>query len=69
MYFFNSLDWGNLGNAKTDDLDGDLHLRGNQYSIILAVFTVTFCLLDLPSNLLLKRYIGKVMLPTMMLGW
>lgn len=69
MYFFNSLDRSNLGNAKTDGLDADLHLRGNQYSIILAVFNATFCLFDLPSNLLLKRYSGKVMLPAMMLGW
>ena len=69
MYFFNSLDRSNLGNAKTDGLDTDLHLRGNQYSIILAVFNVTFCLFDLPSNLLLKKYSGKVMLPGMMLGW
>lgn len=69
MYFFNSLDRSNLGNAKTDGLDTDLHLRGNQYSIILAVFNVTFCLFDLPSNLLLKKYSGKLMLPGMMLGW
>ncbi|PYH98422.1 allantoate permease [Aspergillus ellipticus CBS 707.79] len=69
MYFFNSLDRSNLGNAKTDGLEADLHLVGNQYNTILAVFNVTFCLFDLPSNLLLKRFSGKVMLPTMMLGW
>ncbi|KAI9923943.1 hypothetical protein ASPWEDRAFT_50323 [Aspergillus wentii DTO 134E9] len=69
MYFFNSLDRSNLGNAKTDGLDDDLNLRGNQYSIILALFNVTFCLFDLPSNLLLKKYSGKIMLPSMMLGW
>ncbi|PLB43327.1 allantoate permease [Aspergillus steynii IBT 23096] len=69
MYFFNSLDRSNLGNAKTDGLEQDLNLVGNQYSIILAVFNVTFCLFDLPSNLLLKKYSGKVMLPLMMVGW
>lgn len=69
MYFFNSLDRSNLGNAKTDGLEQDLNLAGNEYSIILAVFNVTFCLFDLPSNLLLKRFSGKVMLPLMMVGW
>ncbi|KAE8152938.1 allantoate permease [Aspergillus avenaceus] len=69
MYFFNSLDRSNLGNAKTDGIDKDLHLTGNQYSIILAVFNVTFALFDLPSNLLLKRFSGRVMLPVMMIGW
>ncbi|KAE8313427.1 major facilitator superfamily domain-containing protein [Aspergillus transmontanensis] len=69
MYFFNSLDRSNLGNAKTDGIDQDLKLVGNQYSIILAVFNVTFSLFDLPSNLLLKKFSGKAMLPIMMLGW
>ena len=69
MYFFNSLDRSNLGNAKTDGLETDLHLVGSQYNVILAVFNVTFCLFDLPSNLMLKRFSGKVMLPSMMLGW
>ncbi|GAT21808.1 allantoate permease [Aspergillus luchuensis] len=59
MYFFNSLDRSNLGNAKTDGLENDLHLVGNQYNVILAVFNVTFCLFDLPSNLMLKKFSGK----------
>ncbi|GMF75069.1 unnamed protein product [Aspergillus oryzae] len=52
------LDFNNLGNAKTDGIDQDLKLVGNQYSIILAVFNVTFSLFDLPSNLLLKKFSG-----------
>lgn len=69
MYFFNSLDRSNLGNAKTDGIEDDLHLIGNQYTVILAVFNATFSLFDLPSNLLLKRFTGKVTLPVMMIGW
>ncbi|KAI9730744.1 MAG: hypothetical protein M1834_005713 [Cirrosporium novae-zelandiae] len=69
MYFFNSLDRSNLGNAKTDGLEEDLGLKGNEYSLTLVLFYITFCGLDLPSNLLLKRFSGKIMLPTMMVGW
>ncbi|KZF23930.1 allantoate permease [Xylona heveae TC161] len=69
MYLFNSVDRSNLGNAKTDGLEGDLHMHGNQYSITLVLFYITFCLLDLPMNLLLKRFSGKIMLPTLMIGW
>ncbi|KAL1853339.1 hypothetical protein Plec18167_005571 [Paecilomyces lecythidis] len=69
MYFFNNLDRSNLGNAKTDGLDKDFGLVGNQYSVVLAVFNVTFCSFDLPSNLLLKRFSGKRMLPSMMMAW
>lgn len=59
----------NLGNAKTDNIEKDLNLHGNDYAIILAVFNVTFALFDLPSNLLLKRSSGKYMLPGMMAAW
>jgi hypothetical protein len=69
MYFFNSIDRSNLSNAKTDGLEDDLGMKGNEYSITLILFSVTWCLLDLPSNLLLKKYSAKVMLPSLMIGW
>lgn len=30
MYLFNALDKGNLGNAKTNGFEKDLHFKGNQ---------------------------------------
>ena len=48
MYLFNSLDKGNLGNAKTDGLEKDLHFKANQYNIILSVFYVPYVLAALP---------------------
>jgi hypothetical protein len=69
MYFFNSIDRSNLGNAKTDGLEADLGMKGNEYSITLIMFFLTFCLFDLPSNLLVKKYSAKVMLPSLMIGW
>lgn len=44
MYLFNALDKGNLGNAKTDGLEKDLHFKSNQYNIILSVFYVPYVL-------------------------
>lgn len=44
MYLFNALDKGNLGNAKTDGLDKDLHFKSNQYNILLSVFYVPYVL-------------------------
>lgn len=58
-----------MGNAKTDGLEEDLGMEGDQYSITLVLFYITFCLFDLPSNMLLKRFSGKIMLPSLMLGW
>lgn len=64
MYFFNSVDRSNLGNAKTDGMDRDLNFKGNEYSLLILLFYVPFGLCDLPLNLLTKRFSGKVMLPT-----
>lgn len=69
MYLFNAIDRSNLGNAKTDGLEKDLHMKDNEYSTTLVLFYVTFCLLDVPANMLLKRYGGRVTLPSLMLGW
>ncbi|KAI5247670.1 MFS general substrate transporter [Aureobasidium subglaciale] len=69
MYFFNSVDRSNLGNAKTDGIDIDLHFTGNQYSLLLLLFYIPNGLCDLPLNMLTKRFSGRVMLPALMLGW
>ena len=33
MYLFNALDRSNLGNARTDTLEEDLGMSGNQYLV------------------------------------
>lgn len=48
MYLFNALDKGNLGNAKTDGMEDDLHFKGNQYNIILSVFYVPYVIFAPP---------------------
>lgn len=52
----------NLGNAKTDGLDRNLHFVGNDYSLLILLFYVPFGLCDLPWNLLTKRYSARVTL-------
>lgn len=52
----------NLANAKTDGLEKDLHLKGNDYSILILLFYIPFGLFDLPWNLLIKRFSGRIML-------
>lgn len=38
MYFFNSLDKSNLGNAKTAGMDADLEFAPGEYNTVLSVF-------------------------------
>jgi len=64
MYFFNSVDRSNLGNAKTDGMDVDLGFKGEQYSLLILLFYVPNGLCDLPLNMLTAKWSGRVMLPS-----
>ncbi|KAI9726856.1 MAG: hypothetical protein M1834_001482 [Cirrosporium novae-zelandiae] len=69
MYFFNSVDRSNLGNAKTDGMDTDLGFTGNEYSLLLLLFYIPNGLCDLPLNMLTKSFSGRIVLPTLMTAW
>ncbi|EKG17356.1 Major facilitator superfamily [Macrophomina phaseolina MS6] len=66
MYLCNSLDKGNLGNAKTDGMEDDLNFKGNQYNIILSVFFVPYVLFAAPIAFLGKKYGPSKVLPILM---
>ncbi|KAJ7244767.1 major facilitator superfamily domain-containing protein [Mycena haematopus] len=69
MYLCNALDKGNVGNAKTDGWDVDIHLVGNQYYLLVMIFYVPFCLFGTPISLFVKRFSAARVLPIMMLGF
>lgn len=69
MYFFNAVDRSNLGNAKTDGLEQDLNFKGNEYSLLILLFYIPFGTLDLPLNLLTKKFSAKWVLPSLMVIW
>ncbi|KAL5624329.1 hypothetical protein BROUX41_004389 [Berkeleyomyces rouxiae] len=66
MYLFNSLDKSNLGNAKTNGLERDLHLHGTQYNTILSVFFVPYVLTAPFLGIAGKKFGPHVVLPCMM---
>ncbi|OKL63890.1 hypothetical protein UA08_00885 [Talaromyces atroroseus] len=69
MYFFNSVDRSNLGNAETDGLSKDLGFVGNDYSLLILLFYIPFGTLDLPLNMLTKKFSAKRTLSTLMVIW
>ncbi|KAF8898781.1 major facilitator superfamily domain-containing protein [Infundibulicybe gibba] len=76
MYLCNALDKGNVGNAKTDGWDKDIHLKGNQYYLLVMIFYVrqlTGCSIakrfGTPISLLVKRFSAARVLPIMMIGF
>ncbi|KAJ7667034.1 major facilitator superfamily domain-containing protein [Mycena rosella] len=69
MYLFSALDRGNLSNAKTDTLEKDLALTGNQYNSVLTTMTVMFASCAVLGGFLTRRFGPTRMLPIYMLGW
>ncbi|KAI6081944.1 MFS general substrate transporter [Hypoxylon rubiginosum] len=68
-YLTHTLDRANLGNAKTDTLEKDLGLVGNQFSLLLILFYIPYALMNVPFTLLSKRFNPAVVIPTIMTSW
>ncbi|KAL4948868.1 major facilitator superfamily domain-containing protein [Aspergillus filifer] len=56
LYLISHLDRANIGNAKIEGLTTDLGLDGVKWNIVLSIFFVPYVLLEVPSNMLLKRF-------------
>ncbi|PIL24584.1 MFS general substrate transporter [Ganoderma sinense ZZ0214-1] len=67
LFLFSFLDRTNIGNAKIAGLVSDLHLTGLQYNLCAAMFFITYCLFEVPSNLALK--VSRPSLPFIMCCW
>ncbi|PTB61871.1 MFS general substrate transporter [Trichoderma citrinoviride] len=69
LYLISQLDRANIGNAKIEGLSEDLHLVGNQYNIVLALFFTPYILLEVPSNILLRKSRPSVYLGSLVTAW
>jgi len=62
LYLLAFLDRVNISNASVYGLNNDLNLRGDQYNVALLIFFVPYILLEIPSNILLKKFKPNVWL-------
>ncbi|KAL4914791.1 major facilitator superfamily domain-containing protein [Aspergillus aurantiobrunneus] len=69
LYFLSFLDRGNIGNARIQGLEQSLGMAGQDYSIALCIFFVPYVLLEVPSNLILKRLSPQTWLSILVTGW
>jgi hypothetical protein len=72
---FNSRDARNIaddlsvGNAKVAGLAKDLHLEGQQYNVALSSFFISYALLEVPSNIILKLMRPSIWIAILMFCW
>ncbi|KAI1842384.1 hypothetical protein JX266_011425 [Neoarthrinium moseri] len=64
LYLICHIDRANIGNAKIEGMVEDLGMTGVQYNTVLSIFFVPYVLLEVPSNILLKKFKR----PSMFLG-
>ncbi|KAF7355303.1 MFS general substrate transporter [Mycena sanguinolenta] len=55
LWLCNFIDRSNVGNAGIAGLETDTHLVRNQFNIVLTVFYATYILVEVPSNLVMKK--------------
>lgn len=63
------LDRSNIGNARLDSLESDLHLTGLQYNDCLAILFPFYIAAEIPSNIMMKRIRPATWLSLTMLLW
>lgn len=69
LFLFAFLDRINIGNARLLGLEEDLSMEGRQYNVALFVFFILYILLEVPSNMVLKKIKPSWWLSGIMAGW
>ncbi|KAA1073039.1 hypothetical protein PGT21_035038 [Puccinia graminis f. sp. tritici] len=70
IYFFLSfLDRANLGNVRIVGLQKDLHMTDYDYSMALTLTFIPYIIVDLPSNLLIRKIGAGIHLPLLVTLW
>ncbi|KAF8424848.1 major facilitator superfamily domain-containing protein [Tirmania nivea] len=63
LYLFCFLDRSNIGNARIQGMAKDLKLVGHQFNWALTVFYIPYLMVEIPSNVLLKRIGPRLWIP------
>jgi MFS family permease len=69
LYALSFLDRINIGNAKIQGLMKELNMTGTQYNVALLIFFVPYILLEVPSNLILRKVAPSTWLSLLIFLW
>lgn len=69
LYTLAFLDRINIGNARIQGLEKDLHMKGQDFNIALMIFFIPYILFEVPSNLLVRKIAPSTWLSTIMVLW
>jgi len=69
LWLCNFIDRSNVGNARIAGLEKDTKLHGNQFNTVLTVFYVTYIVVEIPSNLMMKRVKSNHWIAFLVFAW
>ncbi|KAK5655800.1 hypothetical protein OQA88_5338 [Cercophora sp. LCS_1] len=70
IWLFSFIDRSNIGNARLAGLPESLSITtGTLFNVALLVFYIPYILVDVPSNLLLKKLKAGIYLPSLITAW
>lgn len=69
LYTLAFLDRINIGNARIQGLEKDLHMKGQDFNIALMIFFIPYILFEVPSNLIVRKIAPSTWLSTIMVLW
>ncbi|WEW56924.1 major facilitator superfamily protein [Emydomyces testavorans] len=69
LYLFSFLDRINIGNARLYGMEEDLGLHGDQFQIAVSIFFVPYCILEVPSNLVIRKLTASRYIAFITLSW
>lgn len=69
LFLLAFLDRINIGNARLQGLENDLNMGGHDYNIALLIFFIPYVLLEIPSNLILKKFAPSWWISGIMFCW
>lgn len=69
MFFWAFVDRVNLGYARLQGIEKDLHMVGNDFNVALIVQIAPYIFFEIPSNLILKRVRPSLWLGGLSLCW
>lgn len=69
LFLLAFIDRINIGNARIQGLERDLHMKGNAYNIALFIFFIPYILLEVPCNIIIKKLAPSTWLSGIMVCW
>ena len=69
MFMLAYLDRSNLGNAKIQGLEHDLHMEGRDYNVASLIFYISYIVFEVPSNLILAKVAPSTWLSALLFLW